>query len=67
MELGSYGLSSNPLILLFPELEPAEDMGSSGDDRGGQVQNNQKGEKWLPAGGAGPLLGMVNQEGLGLP
>lgn len=47
MELGSYGLSSNPLILLFPELEAVEDMGASGDDRDGQVQNDQKGKKWL--------------------
>lgn len=27
MELESYGLRSNPLILLVPELESAEDMG----------------------------------------
>lgn len=47
MELGSYGLSSDPLILLFPELEAVEDMGASGDDRDGQVQNDQKGKKWL--------------------
>lgn len=44
MELESYGLSSDPLILLVPELESAEDMGSSGEDGNSQVQNNQKGE-----------------------
>lgn len=55
MELGSYGLSSDPLILLFPELEAAEDMGASGDDRDGQVQNDQKGKKWLTVRG-GPTL-----------
>lgn len=67
MELGSYGLSSDPLILLFPELEAAEDMGASGDDRDGQVQNDQKGKKWLPVRGAGPLRGVVIQGGLGFP
>lgn len=66
MELGSYGLSSDPLILLFPELEPAEDMGASGDDRDGQVQKNHK-EKCLPVGGTGTLLGMAIQEELGIP
>jgi hypothetical protein len=30
MELGSYGLGSNPLILLFPVLESAEDLQASG-------------------------------------
>lgn len=53
MELGSYGLSSDPLILLFPEMEAAEDMGASGDDRDSHVQNDQKGKKWLTIRGGG--------------
>lgn len=59
-ELRSYGLSSDPLILLFPDLELAEDVQPSGGrQKHSSAEGTGMGEKWLAECGADPRIRML--------